>query len=143
MRECSYVTCVASIFSRTCECNCATSARSSSVGSNEPVPCSATNNRKFRWCAQILTNAPTRSHSTDDAVIQSCSSSSSSSSSSRPPCWSLFFPLHGRGNTMILNTMKQGWRSGRRAEEIRGVPPKATLDLSECSHVARLVAEGC
>ena len=23
-----------------------------------------------------------------------------------------------RGNTMILNTMKQGWRSGRRAEEI-------------------------
>ena len=47
-----------------------------------------------------------------------------------------------RGNTMILNTMKQGWRSGRRAEEIRGVPPKAALDLSECSHVARLVAEG-
>ena len=39
-----------------------------------------------------------------------------------------------RGNTMILNTMKQGWRSGRRAEEIRGVPPKAAQDLSECSH---------
>ena len=48
-----------------------------------------------------------------------------------------------RGNTMILNTMRQGWHSYKRSKETRGVMPKAVLNTSERSHVAQTILSGC
>jgi hypothetical protein len=48
-----------------------------------------------------------------------------------------------RGNTMILNTMRQGWHSHKRSKETRGVMPRAVLNTSERSHVAQTILSSC